>query len=125
MTVAEDPRRGFGCDEIRSGYRKFSVGSHVLFFQTSATHVVIVRILHRGWTSIGISADAFMTLSTVLALSWLHSPEARPTATRPRACAWAMALATVAIVGMPPSCIDSTAVEGTITMVELLRLRPS
>jgi hypothetical protein len=36
-----------------------------------------------------------------------------------------MALATVAIVGMPPSCIDSTAVEGTITIVELLRLRPS
>jgi hypothetical protein len=36
-----------------------------------------------------------------------------------------MALATVAIVGMPPSCIDSTAVEGTITMVALLRFRPS
>jgi toxin ParE1/3/4 len=46
MTVTEDPRRGFGCDEIRSGYRKFSVGSHVLFFRTSAAHVVIVRILH-------------------------------------------------------------------------------
>jgi toxin ParE1/3/4 len=46
MTVTEDPRRGFGCDEIRSGYRKFSVGSHVLFFRTSAAHGVIVRILH-------------------------------------------------------------------------------
>ena len=36
-----------------------------------------------------------------------------------------MALATVAIVGMPPSCIDSTAVEGTITIAALLRFRPS
>ena len=46
MTVAEDPRHGLACDEIRSGYRKFSVGSHILFFQASATRVVIVRILH-------------------------------------------------------------------------------
>ena len=45
-TVAEDPRRGLACDEIRSGYRKFSVGSHILFFRASANRVVIVRILH-------------------------------------------------------------------------------
>ena len=42
----------------------------------------------------------------------------------PTGCAWAMALATVAIVGMPPSCIDSTAVEGTMTIVALLRFSP-
>jgi toxin ParE1/3/4 len=47
MTVAEDPRRGLACDKIRSGYRKFSVGSHILFFKASASRVVIVRILHR------------------------------------------------------------------------------
>jgi toxin ParE1/3/4 len=46
-TVTDDPRRGLVCDEIRSGYRKLSVGSHVLFFKASATRVVIVRILHR------------------------------------------------------------------------------
>ena len=46
MTVTEDPRRGLACDEIRSGYRKFSVGSHILFFRESATRLVIVRILH-------------------------------------------------------------------------------
>lgn len=46
-TVTEDPRRGVGCDEIRAGYRKFSVGSHVLFFRASAIRVVIVRILHQ------------------------------------------------------------------------------
>jgi toxin ParE1/3/4 len=47
MAVTDDPRRGLACDEIRSGYRKFSVGSHILFFKASATRVVIVRILHR------------------------------------------------------------------------------
>src|ERR1700761_356557 len=44
--LMQDPRRGLACDDIRSGYRKFPVGSHVLFFRTSATRVVIVRILH-------------------------------------------------------------------------------
>jgi toxin ParE1/3/4 len=46
VTVTEDPRRGLACDEVRSGYRKFSVGSHILFFRASASRVVIVRILH-------------------------------------------------------------------------------
>ena len=45
-TVTEDPRRGLGCDEIRPGYRRFAVGSLVLFFRASATRVIIVRILH-------------------------------------------------------------------------------
>jgi toxin ParE1/3/4 len=47
MAVTDDPRRELACDEIRSGYRRFSVGSHILFFKVSATRVVIVRILHR------------------------------------------------------------------------------
>ena len=34
-------------------------------------------------------------------------------------------MATIDRVGAPPSCIDSTAVEGTMTMVALPRLRPS
>ena len=46
-TVAEDPRRGRACDDIRAGYRKFSVGAHVLFFQASKSRIVIVRILHQ------------------------------------------------------------------------------
>ena len=46
-TVAEDPRRGVSCDDIRAGYRKFSVGSHVLFYRASEARVVIVRILHQ------------------------------------------------------------------------------
>ena len=46
-TIAEDPRRGLACDNIRSGYRKFSVGSHVLFFRASDIRIIIVRILHQ------------------------------------------------------------------------------
>ena len=46
-TVAEDPRRGLACDNIRSGYRKFPVGSHILFFRASESRIVIVRILHQ------------------------------------------------------------------------------
>ena len=43
----------------------------------------------------------------------------------PTALACAIALASVAMVGAPPSCIVSTAVEGTMTMVEFERFRPS
>jgi toxin ParE1/3/4 len=46
-TVADDPRRGRPCDDVRAGYRKFSVGAHVLFFRASEKKVVIVRILHQ------------------------------------------------------------------------------
>jgi toxin ParE1/3/4 len=46
-TIAEDPRRGLACDNIRRGYRKLTVGSHVLFFQASESRTVIVRILHQ------------------------------------------------------------------------------
>ncbi len=46
-TVAEDPRRGPACDNIRSGYRKSPVGSHILFFRASESRILIVRILHQ------------------------------------------------------------------------------
>ncbi len=46
-TVAEDPLRGRPCDDIRVGYRKFSVGAHVLFFKASKSRIVVVRILHQ------------------------------------------------------------------------------
>lgn len=46
-TVASDPRRGQSCDYIRAGYRKFSVGSHVLFFRSTKSGLDVIRILHR------------------------------------------------------------------------------
>jgi toxin ParE1/3/4 len=46
--IARDPRRGRRCDQIRPGYRKFSVGSHVIFYRVLEEDVEIVRILHQG-----------------------------------------------------------------------------
>lgn len=45
--VAADPKVGRNCDDVRRGYRKYPVGSHVLFYRTTAAAIVVVRILHR------------------------------------------------------------------------------
>jgi toxin ParE1/3/4 len=45
--VAVDPRRGRACDEIREGYRRYSVGSHLVFYIESADSVDVIRILHQ------------------------------------------------------------------------------
>ncbi|ROR72857.1 type II toxin-antitoxin system RelE/ParE family toxin [Bogoriella caseilytica] len=45
--VADDPRRGRACDEIRTGYRRYGIGSHLLFYVESAEGVDLVRILHQ------------------------------------------------------------------------------
>lgn len=45
--IARDPRRGSSCDNIRVGYRKYPVGSHVLFFRMLEGKVYVVRILHQ------------------------------------------------------------------------------
>lgn len=44
--VAADPRRGQSCDDIRSGYHKYTVISHVIFFRLTAGGIDVVRILH-------------------------------------------------------------------------------
>lgn len=47
-TVAADPGRGRACDDIRAGYRRFAVGSHLLFYRLDKGGVVdVVRILHQ------------------------------------------------------------------------------
>ena len=45
--VAEDPRRGRACDEIRPGYRRYSIGSHLLFYIERDDGVDVIRILHQ------------------------------------------------------------------------------
>jgi toxin ParE1/3/4 len=45
--VASDPKIGPTCDDVRPGYRKYRVGSHVLFYRVAANTVVVVRILHQ------------------------------------------------------------------------------
>ncbi len=46
-TVAAKPARGRPCDHIREGYRKYPVGSHVLFYRLSGDGINVVRILHQ------------------------------------------------------------------------------
>lgn len=45
--VAADPRRGRPCPEIKAGYARCDVGSHVVFYRTRADGIEVVRILHR------------------------------------------------------------------------------
>ena len=45
--LAANPFKGSDCSEIRSGYRKFNVGSHVIFYRQIAVDTIeIVRVLH-------------------------------------------------------------------------------
>jgi len=46
-TVASDPRRGLPSDNVRPGYRRFAVGTHMLFFRPHPAGIEIVRILHQ------------------------------------------------------------------------------
>jgi toxin ParE1/3/4 len=44
--IADNPGIGRPCDAIREGYRKRSVGRHVIFYRTAEGGVDVVRILH-------------------------------------------------------------------------------
>jgi len=45
--LAENPFNGKDCSEILNGYRKFNVGSHVIFYRQIITdRIEIVRVLH-------------------------------------------------------------------------------
>lgn len=44
--VADDPGRGRACDEIRAGYRRYRIGSHLIFYVERAEGVDVIRILH-------------------------------------------------------------------------------
>ena len=47
--LSENPDIGKSCDEIRDGYRKFSQGSHVIFYkQTGNQEILVIRILHKS-----------------------------------------------------------------------------
>jgi toxin ParE1/3/4 len=45
--IAEAPTIGRNCDHVRQGYRKYPVGSHVLFYREIDDGVDVVRILHQ------------------------------------------------------------------------------
>jgi toxin ParE1/3/4 len=45
--IATDPDRGRSCEEIRAGYRRYAIGSHVVFYQAGTDTVSVIRILHQ------------------------------------------------------------------------------
>lgn len=45
--VADEPRLGRPCDEVRVGYRKYPAASHVLCYRMTHDGIDIVRILHQ------------------------------------------------------------------------------
>ncbi|MGH7024383.1 MAG: type II toxin-antitoxin system RelE/ParE family toxin [Caulobacteraceae bacterium] len=45
--IAENPALGRRCDEIREGYLKLSVESHMLFYNVSGADIAVIRVLHR------------------------------------------------------------------------------
>ncbi|WP_182050665.1 type II toxin-antitoxin system RelE/ParE family toxin [Changpingibacter yushuensis] len=45
--VAKEPNRGRRCDEIRDGYRRYVVGSHLVFFVEYEDAIDVIRILHQ------------------------------------------------------------------------------
>ena len=45
--IADDPRRGHPCDEIRPGYRRYGIGSHLVFYFPWEEGVDVIRILHQ------------------------------------------------------------------------------
>ncbi|MBK6740946.1 MAG: type II toxin-antitoxin system RelE/ParE family toxin [Haliea sp.] len=46
--LANTHEAGIACDVIKVGYRKFPIGSHVIFYRArSDTEMEIVRILHK------------------------------------------------------------------------------
>ena len=45
--IENAPKRGRACDEVRPGYRRYAIASHVVFYRTRTTGVEVIRILHR------------------------------------------------------------------------------
>lgn len=45
--IAINPLKGKDCSDIRKGYRKFNVGSHVVYYhQADPETIEIIRVLH-------------------------------------------------------------------------------
>lgn len=45
--VAADPRRGRNVEEIRSGYLRYGIGRHQLFYVERDGGIDVIRILHQ------------------------------------------------------------------------------
>ena len=47
--LAHQPEIGRDADDIKSGYKKFSQGSHIIFYRAGTeSKIVVIRILHNS-----------------------------------------------------------------------------
>ena len=47
--LARQPEIGRDADDIRPGYKKFSQGSHIIFYRAGTeSEIVVIRILHKS-----------------------------------------------------------------------------
>jgi plasmid stabilization system protein ParE len=46
-TARQRPLLGQACDDIRPGYRKPPIGSHMLFYVIRNEAIVVLRVLHQ------------------------------------------------------------------------------
>ncbi len=46
--LADNPKKGRSCDEIRRGYLRYNVGKHAIFYRQIKNDVEIIRILHQS-----------------------------------------------------------------------------
>jgi len=47
--LGDNPAMGATCDQVRTGYRQFPQGSHLIFYKISDKDIVeIIRILHKN-----------------------------------------------------------------------------
>lgn len=46
--LSENASIGTACDDIRTGYRKFPFGSHVIFYRTHDSESIdVIRVIHK------------------------------------------------------------------------------
>jgi toxin ParE1/3/4 len=48
VALANSPVLGRDCSHIRAGYRRYNVGSHVVFYRAEAVAIQVMRILHKS-----------------------------------------------------------------------------
>jgi toxin ParE1/3/4 len=44
--LAQSPKSAPACDQIRPGYRRRSIGRHMIYFRATTYGIIVVRILH-------------------------------------------------------------------------------
>jgi toxin ParE1/3/4 len=53
--LADNPRLGRACDQIRPGLRRMEIGRHVIFYRLESKGISVSRILHQRMLPEGLS----------------------------------------------------------------------